>query len=208
MDKSRVNNFSRYFSYFTRWQCSFSSFLLPFHSQLTCKLWFHSENGSWRPLQLISNDGTSVDPASPTPPVSNQAKSYPNATTTNLDETLYSQTLPKTKSNVKRSVAFATLPSPYKKTDIKTDVTPIVNYSTHPAMKESPISPGDDSKYENNTNDSTINPTRFRLPPTPLTSPGPIGDSGTSTSINTRQIARSVQGQWLTEVGLNRMQVY
>ncbi|XP_015111709.1 protein lap4 isoform X2 [Diachasma alloeum] len=153
------------------------------------------------PLQSISNEGsgTSVDPSSPLPPVLKQAKSFSDVVTTNLDDTLHSQTLPKskTKNTTKRSVAFATLPSPYKKNDC--NVTPIVNYSTHPALSEYRVPSGDDFCKKSSSIEGGINTTRSRLPPTPLTSPGSTGKIGTPTSLNNRQIARSVHGQGLIE---------
>ncbi|XP_011311698.1 protein lap4 isoform X2 [Fopius arisanus] len=152
------------------------------------------------PLQLISNEGsgTSVDPTSPSPSVLKVSKSFSDGMATNLDETLHSKTLPissKSKNSNKRNVAFATLPSPYKKNDNHTDVTPIVNYSTHPTLNKTPVSSGDDLCKRSWSFDCGKNTNRFRLPPTPLTSPGCLGEVDTPTSFNTKQIARSVPGQ-------------
>ncbi|XP_063995434.1 protein lap4-like isoform X3 [Diachasmimorpha longicaudata] len=152
------------------------------------------------PLQSINNDGsgTSVDPSTSPPPVLNDAKLFSDVVTTNLDDTHQFQTLPmsKSKNTTKRSVAFATLPSPYKKND--SNVTPIVNYSTHPFNTFRDQS-ADYLCEKPSSIECGINTTRYRLPPTPLTSSGSIGYIDTPSSFNNRQIARSVHGQGMNE---------
>ncbi|XP_057326673.1 protein lap4 isoform X4 [Microplitis mediator] len=144
-------------------------------------------------------------------------KSQPHATTTNLDRHSQSQpqsqsqsqshTLPaksKSKSNAKRSITFATLPSPYKSTQCIT--SPIVN--SMPAKDNRPVSMHEISSYypaadfykKNISNPDNNNKSpRFRLPPTPLTSPGCEKDysgcKSITTSLNDIQIARSVDGK-------------
>ncbi|KAG8037707.1 hypothetical protein G9C98_005918 [Cotesia typhae] len=141
-------------------------------------------------------------------------KSLPHASTTNLDHHSQSKfqsqshTLPpkKNQQNAKKSITFATLPSPYKSTQCIT--TPIVN--SMPAKDNRPISMHEISSYypatdfykkniSNVDNDSNIKSPRFQLPPTPLTTPvarfKDYGSKSITTSLNDLQIARSVDGK-------------
>ncbi|XP_044587530.1 protein lap4-like isoform X3 [Cotesia glomerata] len=143
-------------------------------------------------------------------------KSQPHASTTNLDHHSQSKsqsqsqshTLPPKKSqqNAKKSITFATLPSPYKSTQCIT--TPIVN--SMPAKDNRPISMHEISSYypatdfykkniSNIDNDNKIKSPRFQLPPTPLTTPvarfKDYGSKSITTSLNDLQIARSVDGK-------------
>ncbi|CAG5109055.1 Similar to scrib: Protein lap4 (Drosophila melanogaster) [Cotesia congregata] len=161
--------------------------------------------------------GTSVDqPVTTCTSTTASTKSQPHASTTNLDHHSQSKsqsqsqshTLPPKKSqqNAKKSITFATLPSPYKSTQCIT--TPIVN--SMPAKDNRPISMHEISSYypatdfykkniSNIDNDNNIKSPRFQLPPTPLTTPvarfKDYGSKSITTSLNDLQIARSVDGK-------------
>nr|XP_012142077.1 PREDICTED: protein lap4 isoform X3 [Megachile rotundata] len=134
-------------------------------------------------------------------PVDNPSLQSPVSTLTpskNFDRNTTVQTLPsprKKSSAPKRSITFADLP-PISKEES-------TNYPYSPKIKEERPS----SLHDKFTSDPHIfsykkvyqSPTqtvhsRFKLPPTPLTSPKSIEDLGTSASFSKRQNARSVDG--------------
>ncbi|KAK0094777.1 hypothetical protein PV326_010016 [Microctonus aethiopoides] len=162
-------------------------------------------------IHSINKDehGTSVDdPPSPNdviPTIKSQTTTH--ATTTNLDRINQKQSLLKSnkiqKNPQKRTITFATLPTPYKST--QSIITPIVNTKQY-NIKERPVSMHEISNNNSNTNiyknkfkslspDNINKTTRFRLPPTPLTSPRYTEDLGTTISFRKGQNARSVDGK-------------
>lgn len=158
------------------------------------------------------------DPPSPNdviPTIKSQTTTH--ATITNLDRINQTQSLLKSnkihKNPQKRTITFATLPTPYKST--QSIVTPIVNTKQY-NIKERPVSMHEISNNNSNTNiyknkfkslspDNINKTTRFRLPPTPLTSPRYTEDLGTTISFRKGQNARSVDGKKQVEVGLTCM---
>ncbi|XP_043268433.1 protein lap4 isoform X3 [Venturia canescens] len=168
-----------------------------------------------KPMLPKEDTGTSVDdPSSPITP--NTATSlHSNATTTNLDKSSMSQTLPSSKKKVssvpKRSITFAELPKPSRSTSTDALASGNIKFRpTHSIMKERPITMHERANFYSSSNlydknynveNAKITEPRFRLPPTPLTNPGCTGEKlrTTMASSNKRQIARSVEGKFLVE---------
>ena len=111
-----------------------------------------------------------------------------------------------TSTGNKRNISFATLPSPYKSVSTG-DISKLAknNKLTNSILKEpigykvSPI------QIPEPTITTSTSQSRFKLPPTPLTSPNYFNEKNNSSTIlfNKRQIARSVDGNiQMVEVGL------
>ena len=144
------------------------------------------------------------------------ALSQPQATTTNLDHVASSLSLPSPKKkkliNPKRSITFSTLP--ISSTTYNNDGGSQSSSVRSPTISiERPLIVHDKTKSRDQTQSfkkSLIkNPqpnmrSRFRLPPTPLTSPEYTGDNSWL-SFSNRQNARSVDGIIQVEVGFISM---
>ena len=184
------------------------------HTVVSLIFSFFFQFGFNQPIANVDSGTCVDDPCSPITPVS--ALSHSNAAITNLDTLTLSQTLPSPKkkdpSVPKRSITFATLPKPLRSTSTEFTAPPILkNRPPSSIMKERPASMYEKSPYAPASDlfnkkyildpIKTTQP-RFRLPPTPLTNPQCTEERlGTSTFSNKRQIARSVDGKFLVEVG-------
>ncbi|XP_015597928.1 protein lap4 isoform X3 [Cephus cinctus] len=154
--------------------------------------------------------GTSVDddPISPIPPAT--PRSHVSAKSTNLSEPIEVKTLPSPKKNIintpKRNITFATLPSTTKLRSPKTTSIDVFQFA--PKQRPESLHTEINSNLTQTVNHNSTNldkrqsyhdpsihsNSRFRLPPTPLTSPDYTGELGSKASFSKRQIARSVDG--------------
>lgn len=119
----------------------------------------------------------------------------------------------KKKSLSKRSITFADLPPVSKKSSDRGDASHLKSSHIKPTLSSTNVV---EQPVRHPTSQGTLPPrtvtsyetpyvqhARFRLPPTPLTDPECWGDLDTSASLSKRQIARSVDGNFLVEVGFS-----
>ena len=123
----------------------------------------------------------------------------------NSDHTINRQThsSPKNRNSTPKHITFADFPPITNNEPMNhTSLTTPKEEQLHDKFNSEPQIAPYKNVYQNPTHTTY---SRFKLPPTPLTSPESMGHLGTSTSFSKQQNARSVDGNIQVEVGLKSM---